>query len=307
MRSTDSPAVVSITRPRRGCDSRRKRASDRPFSPGMLTSRMARSAASATRRRAIAASLRLAHLEAVAAEILGQQRRSSGSSSTTRTTERCRGQSRPVHDPGGSERAGSYRPRPAGASQRTRAGAGTWFSAWRRRAGRAASGTGFGQRGVGARPADPRRSTRCGRPPASSSTMSGSGRAAGRARRCQRDGATEQAGQHQLDMAHPRRDGAHRRPAAYRSRFDPAPPCFVCFASLSWAACPSARRPAGGGHLLAPCSFEEENQVFEGRGRPRLHAAAARAPGAPAKPGVAFSLVNKLLAFNTPGDPRVEW
>jgi hypothetical protein len=68
-----SPAVVSMIRPTCGCASRSQRASDRPFSPGMLTSRMARSGATppagcAPRRRR-----RRSDGATVAAEVLGQQ------------------------------------------------------------------------------------------------------------------------------------------------------------------------------------------------------------------------------------------
>ncbi len=52
--------------------------------------------------------------------------------------------------------------------------------------------------------------------------------------------------------------------------------------------------------------FEEENQVFEASDdRAYMQLQLQRLERA-AKPGVAFSLVNKLLAFNTPGKPRVE-
>ena len=52
--------------------------------------------------------------------------------------------------------------------------------------------------------------------------------------------------------------------------------------------------------------FEEENQVFEAEDdRAYMQLQLERLERA-AKPGVAFSLVNKLLAFNTPGLPRVE-
>jgi 5'-nucleotidase len=46
--------------------------------------------------------------------------------------------------------------------------------------------------------------------------------------------------------------------------------------------------------------FEEENQLFEGSDdRAYMKAQLARLDD-PAPPGVAFSLVRKLLAFNTP-------
>ncbi len=52
--------------------------------------------------------------------------------------------------------------------------------------------------------------------------------------------------------------------------------------------------------------FEEENQVFEASDdRAYMQLQLQRLERA-AKPGVAFSLVNKLLAFNTPGKQRVE-
>jgi 5'-nucleotidase len=52
--------------------------------------------------------------------------------------------------------------------------------------------------------------------------------------------------------------------------------------------------------------FEEENQLFDPDHPPRLHAAAARPAGRASAPGVAFSLVKKLLAFNEPAQQRVE-
>ena len=52
--------------------------------------------------------------------------------------------------------------------------------------------------------------------------------------------------------------------------------------------------------------FEEENQVFEASDdRAYMQLQLQRLERA-ARPGVAFSLVNKLLAFNTPGRQRVE-
>ncbi len=52
--------------------------------------------------------------------------------------------------------------------------------------------------------------------------------------------------------------------------------------------------------------FEEENRVFEsGDDRAYMQLQLQRVEQ-PARPGVAFSLVNKLLAFNTPGQQRVE-
>jgi 5'-nucleotidase len=52
--------------------------------------------------------------------------------------------------------------------------------------------------------------------------------------------------------------------------------------------------------------FEEENQVFEASDdRAYMQLQLARVDS-PAKPGVAFSLVNKLLAFNVDDAPRVE-
>lgn len=53
-------------------------------------------------------------------------------------------------------------------------------------------------------------------------------------------------------------------------------------------------------------NFEEENRVFE-RGNDRAYVALQRQRiDEPAAPGVAFSLVRKLLAFNTAGQQRVE-
>jgi 5'-nucleotidase len=52
--------------------------------------------------------------------------------------------------------------------------------------------------------------------------------------------------------------------------------------------------------------FEEENRVFEsGDDRAYMQLQLQRVEQ-PARPGVAFSLVNKLLAFNAPGQQRVE-
>ena len=52
--------------------------------------------------------------------------------------------------------------------------------------------------------------------------------------------------------------------------------------------------------------FEEENRLFEaGDDRACMRLQLDRV-AEPAKPGVAFSLVNKLLAFNTAGLPNVE-
>jgi len=52
--------------------------------------------------------------------------------------------------------------------------------------------------------------------------------------------------------------------------------------------------------------FEEENAVFEGRGEREYVDLQLSRLDVPAKEGVAFPLVNKLLAFNTPGAQRVE-
>src|SRR5256714_6507605 len=52
--------------------------------------------------------------------------------------------------------------------------------------------------------------------------------------------------------------------------------------------------------------FEEENQVFEASDDRAYMRLQSRAVTGPAKPGVAFSLVNKLLAFNAADAPRVE-
>ena len=52
--------------------------------------------------------------------------------------------------------------------------------------------------------------------------------------------------------------------------------------------------------------FEEENRVFEaGDDRAYMQLQLQRVEE-PARPGVAFSLVNKLLAFNSDAQPRVE-
>ncbi|MGE5130559.1 MAG: 5'-nucleotidase [Sphingomonadaceae bacterium] len=52
--------------------------------------------------------------------------------------------------------------------------------------------------------------------------------------------------------------------------------------------------------------FEEENAVFERRGEREYVELQLSRLDVPAKVGVAFALVKKLLAFNTPGDHRVE-
>ena len=52
--------------------------------------------------------------------------------------------------------------------------------------------------------------------------------------------------------------------------------------------------------------FEEENQLFEGADDRAYMALQLDKVDEPARPGVAFSLVRKLLAFNTPGEARVE-
>ena len=52
--------------------------------------------------------------------------------------------------------------------------------------------------------------------------------------------------------------------------------------------------------------FEEENLVFERRGERDYVALQFSRVDVPAKDGVAFPLVKKLLAFNTPGAQRVE-
>ncbi|MGA7983691.1 MAG: 5'-nucleotidase [Burkholderiales bacterium] len=52
--------------------------------------------------------------------------------------------------------------------------------------------------------------------------------------------------------------------------------------------------------------FEEENLVFERRGEREYVALQLSRLDVPAKDGVAFQLVKKLLAFNTPGAQRVE-
>lgn len=52
--------------------------------------------------------------------------------------------------------------------------------------------------------------------------------------------------------------------------------------------------------------FEEENQVFEQHDDKAYMQMQLQRVEQPAKPGVAFSLVKKLLAFNAPGAQRVE-
>ncbi|HEU4924844.1 MAG TPA: 5'-nucleotidase [Burkholderiales bacterium] len=52
--------------------------------------------------------------------------------------------------------------------------------------------------------------------------------------------------------------------------------------------------------------FEEENRVFEKDGEPAYIALQYARLDAPAREGVAFPLVKKLLAFNTPAQSRVE-
>ncbi len=52
--------------------------------------------------------------------------------------------------------------------------------------------------------------------------------------------------------------------------------------------------------------FEEENRLFEGRDDRAYMKWQLDKVDEPAKPGVAFSLVRKLLAFNTPEQARVE-
>jgi len=52
--------------------------------------------------------------------------------------------------------------------------------------------------------------------------------------------------------------------------------------------------------------FEEENEHFEGSDDSAYMALQRSRLDLPARPGVAFSLVRKLLAFNAPGAPQVE-
>ena len=52
--------------------------------------------------------------------------------------------------------------------------------------------------------------------------------------------------------------------------------------------------------------FEEENRVFEAHDDRAYMQLQLQRLDQPARPGVAFSLVNKLLAFNTPQRARVE-
>ena len=52
--------------------------------------------------------------------------------------------------------------------------------------------------------------------------------------------------------------------------------------------------------------FEEENRLFEAEDDRAYMQLQMQRVDQPALPGVAFSLVNKLLAFNTPKQPRVE-
>ena len=49
--------------------------------------------------------------------------------------------------------------------------------------------------------------------------------------------------------------------------------------------------------------FEEENRLFEAGDAAAYMALQLERIDTPARPGVAFSLIEKLLAFNTPGDP----
>eukprot|EP01136_Pigoraptor_vietnamica_P032005 Opistho-1_new@93316 len=52
--------------------------------------------------------------------------------------------------------------------------------------------------------------------------------------------------------------------------------------------------------------FEEENTIFEGNDDRAYMQLQLQRLDRPARPGVAFSLVHKLLAFTTPEAPRVE-
>ncbi|MCK9516024.1 MAG: 5'-nucleotidase [Ottowia sp.] len=52
--------------------------------------------------------------------------------------------------------------------------------------------------------------------------------------------------------------------------------------------------------------FEEENRLFEGGDAAAYMQLQLERVDVPAKPGVAFSLIRKLLAFNEPGHQRVE-
>ena len=52
--------------------------------------------------------------------------------------------------------------------------------------------------------------------------------------------------------------------------------------------------------------FEEENKLFEAADDRAYMQLQLDRLDAPARPGVAFQLVRKLLAFNAPGAPRVE-
>jgi len=52
--------------------------------------------------------------------------------------------------------------------------------------------------------------------------------------------------------------------------------------------------------------FEEENRIFETEGEAAYTALQVERLDTPARPGVAFPLVRKLLAFNTPSHKRVE-
>jgi 5'-nucleotidase len=52
--------------------------------------------------------------------------------------------------------------------------------------------------------------------------------------------------------------------------------------------------------------LEEENRIFESRDDRAFRQLQLQRLAVPARPGVAFSLVNKLLAFNGGGSPRVE-
>ena len=53
-------------------------------------------------------------------------------------------------------------------------------------------------------------------------------------------------------------------------------------------------------------NFEEENQIFEGGDPGAYMALQLERLDLPARPGIAFSLIKKLLAFNEPDHQRVE-
>ncbi len=53
-------------------------------------------------------------------------------------------------------------------------------------------------------------------------------------------------------------------------------------------------------------NFEEENRIFESGDPGAYMALQLERLDLPARPGIAFSLIQKLLAFHEPGQQRVE-